>query len=288
MENYFQRFPILSYSNTTCRDITRRVKLDEKTRNALTLYYTYEVKDGTRTDLISDAYYNDPSLDWLIWMTNGMVDPYYQWNLSERDFTDYLTKKYGSVENSIKKIAYYRNNWYDDDKVLTPEFYNNHLEQNWKKYYAPFYGPGVKILYWRRREEDWVMETNKIYKLTMTDTTGYIEGELVDFNTAGGMRTGGGEITAVSDTYVMIKNVDGLFGTTPGNSLVGETSGTSQSMSAFDTVYEAITDDEGVFWSPVTYYDIENEKNAYSRSISILDKNYLPTTMDQLDKLMAE
>lgn len=284
-ESYFSKFPPVLYNNTICRDITRRVKIDEKTKNALTLYYTYDVKDGTRADLISDAYYEDPSLDWMLWLTNDIVDPYYQWNLSQREFEEYLIKKYGSVENSIKRIVCYRNNWYNDDQIITPDFYNNNLEQDWKKYYAPFYGDGTKVLYWRRREEDWVMETNKIYKLTVANTEPFIEGELVDVET-GVVRSGGGEVTAISDTYIMIKNIDGEFAN---NDIVtGETSQIPQTVTDVDLVYDAITADESVFWSPVTYYDIEEERNAYNRTINILDRSYLINTIDQLNKLLKE
>ena len=286
MENLFEKFPLTLYNNTLCRDITRRVKIDERTKNALTLYYTYEVKGGARADLISDAYYEEPTLDWLLWMTNNIVDPYYQWNLSENDFNDFLIKKYGSVENSIKKILCYRNNWYNDDKVLTPEFYENTLDRNWKKYYAPFYGNNVKILYWKRREEDWVMETNKIYKLYVSDPTVFVAGELVDVKNTSTTRVGGGEITAIGSTYILLKNIDGSFANN--NIVTGEISLLPQTITDVALVYEAIKDDEGVFWSPVTYYDIENEKNAYNRSINILDKSQLINVVDQMNNLLKE
>ena len=286
MENLFEKFPLTLYNNTLCRDITRRVKIDERTKNALTLYYTYEVKGGARADLISDAYYEEPTLDWLLWMTNNIVDPYYQWNLSENDFNDFLIKKYGSVENSIKKIVCYRNNWYNDDKVLTPEFYENTLDRNWKKYYAPYYGNNVKILYWKRREEDWVMETNKIYKLYVSDPTVFVEGELVDVKNTLTTRVGGGEITAIGSTYILLKNIDGSFANN--NIVTGEISLLPQTITDVALVYEAIKDDEGVFWSSVSYFDIENEKNAYTRSINILDKSQLINVVDQMNNLLKE
>ena len=243
------------------------------------------MKDGTRADLIADAYYEDPELDWFLWLTNKIVDPYYGWNMSVQDFDDYLIKKYGAIENSIKKIAFYRNNWYDDDITITPDFYENNLEHGWKKYYMPFYGKGVKVLYWQRREEDWLMETNQIWKLTLDSTEPFIEGELVDVKTSV-TRSGGGEISAVSNTYIMIKNIDGSF--TIGDTVTGETSMIEQNITAVDLVYQAITDDEGVFWSPVTYYDVENERNATNRTINNLDRQYLPDTIDQLQRLVQE
>ena len=282
---YFKRFPATFYSNTLCRDITRRVKFDERTKSALTNYYTYVIQDGTRADLIADAYYDDPQLDWMLWLTNDIVDPYYDWHLSYTDFTDYLIKKYGSVEAAQKRIIFYRNNWYDDDNQVSVDYYNNHLDNQWKKYYAPFYGNGTRILYYKRREEDWVMETNKIYKLTVANTTNYIKEELVDVYT-GVTRSGGGEISEIANTYLLIKNIDGSFANN--DTVTGEVSNNSQTVANVELMYEAIGTDEGVFWSSVSYYDIENERNEYNKTILVLDKDLLGNTLKSINTKLKE
>ena len=284
-DSYFSKFPTIVYNNTLCRDLSRRIKIDDKTRNALTLYYTYTLEDGDRADIIADAYYKEPQMDWLLWLTNEIIDPYYDWHLSDRDFNDYLVKKYGSPEAAIKKIAYYRNNWYDDAQQITPSYYDNHLQLTWRKYYSPFYGKGAQILYYTRRQIDWTQETNKIYKLSVANTTPFVQDELVDVYTSA-TRSGGGEITAIADTYIMIKSIDGEF--TINDSVVGETSNNGQTVTASELMYEAIAEDEGVFWSPVTYYDIENERNAYNRTILILDKAQTRPVLKQIETVLKE
>lgn len=284
-DNYFSYFPIISYANTACRDITRRVRIDEETRNALTLYYTYTIKDGTRADIIADAYYENPQLDWLLWLTNDIIDPYYQWHLSTQDFDDLLVTKYGSIANSQKYIAFYRNNWYDDDSQISVDFYNNTLELDWKKYYAPFYGNGTKVLYYTRREEDWTMETNQIWKLEIANTANYEVGELVDVYTSA-TRSGGGEITSISNTFLLIKNIDGSF--TANDTVTGEWANTSQTVTAVNLVYQAIANSEAVFWSPVTYYDLEMERNAWNRTILILDRENSRDTLRVINERLNE
>ena len=73
----------------------------------------------------------------------------------------------------------------------------------------------------------------------------------------------------------MIKNIDGSF--TANDTVTGEKNGETQTVTATNLVYEAISNNEGVFWSPVTYYDIEEEKNAYNRTILILDNQHFIT-----------
>jgi hypothetical protein len=277
---YFGQFPTIRYNNYACADLTRRVRLSEQTRNALTLYYNYEVKNGMRADIVAGAYYKDPTLDWLIWLTNDFVDPCYQWNLSVDEFNDYLVKKYGSVENAIRRTVYYRNNWYDDDNVLTPHAYDNELDMNWKKYYAPVYDQNVKILYWKRKEVDWTMETNEIWKGVVSDVVGFNVGDLV---TISDMKA---EITGIDGSTVYVKNVNYTGDPALYTTITSDTHGSA--IDGLDLVYRAIGLDEGVFWSAVTYYDIENERNAYNRSIRILDASHvLPATKAIRDVLKA-
>ena len=73
-----------------------------------------------------------------------------------------------------------------------------------------------------------------------------------------------------------------------GDIATSERNDIDQAVTVVDLVYDAITNDEGVFWSPVTYYDIENERNAYNRTINILDRSQLPAVMDQIQKLIKE
>lgn len=285
MEPFFSKFPTIEYNNYTCTDISRRIKLSEQTKNALTLYYTYEVKNGTRADTISEAYYEDPTLDWLLYLTNNVVDPYCQWNQSEPDFQKFLDKKYGSYVNAIKRIAFYRNNWYDDDEELTPSYYENNLPNSLKKYYSSVYAEGTRIISWKRREEDWVVSTNKLIKLSCSNTNIEV-GELVDVLNTLQTRVGGGEVTSVTDQYVIIKSIDGSFSNT--NVIVGETSGAQSTITNTNTVFESITNDEGIFWSPVTYFDIENEANERRKQILILDNSLVYDTMDKIQEKLRE
>lgn len=295
MDQYFTKFPTIEYGGTVCTDITRRVKLSDSTKNALTLYYNYQVKDGTRADRIADAYYNDPYLDWLLYLTNEIVDPYYQWNLSEEDFQQFLITKYGSFEASVEKIMMYRNNWYDDDKILTVEFYNNHLPNLHKKYYSPFYGDGTKILHWERRKEDWVMETNEIWKGTVANNT-FEVGDLVVMGAPAASPAiivattiFNGEVEAVDDDLVFIKNVS--YTVNPEDlGAIAPAADVSDTKTITDIslVYRAIELDEAVFWSPVTAYDIELERNTYNQSIKILDSSFQLQVSEDLRKILAQ
>ena len=285
MDTFFTKFPNMVYGDYICKDITRRVKLSQETRNSLSQYYLYEVKNGNRADTIADAYYNDPYVDWMLYITNNIVDPYHQWPLSENEFNATLLKKYGDYTTPFKKIAFYRNNWYDDDNQLSTSYYDNNLPNAYKKYYSPVYGVGTKIIAWKRREEDWVMSTNKIIKLECVNSELTV-GELVDVKNGQAVRVGGGEVDLVTPTFIMIKHIDGQFDV--GNVAYGETSKAASTITSVTVVQENFTEDEGVYWSPVYYYDVENEANEYRKQIQILDSAFLFDTSDAIRKKLRE
>jgi hypothetical protein len=224
-----------------------------------------------------------------------VVDPYYQWNLNQEDFNNYLVKKYGSIENAQETIVYYRNNWYDDDNVLTPEFYNNTLQETWKQYYAPFYAnTNTRILYWKRAELDWTMETNEIWKGTVANNS-YVAGDRVimgDLTSSPAIivdtTTFNGTIAAVDDDDIYIQHV--TYSTDPANlvSISLANNINVVGIANVELVYRAIPLDEGVFWSQVTAFDIENELNTYNRSVKVLESTQLFNVLSQIDAKLTE
>ena len=78
MDKFFFRFPIISYANTFTRDISRNVVISEPSYQVPNLFYPVELMAGVRPDTIAQAYYEDAEQDWLIYLSNKVVDPYFQ------------------------------------------------------------------------------------------------------------------------------------------------------------------------------------------------------------------
>jgi hypothetical protein len=68
--------------------------------------------------------------------------------------------------------------------------------------------------------------------------------------------------------------------------------GTESGINAtFTNVFSAnnantISEDELVYWTPITYYDYEYEKNEYNKSIKVMDKQYAQQASDNLKNLL--
>src|SRR5690606_25669681 len=60
-------------------------------------------------DTIAYKYYNDVTLDWVIFLINQIFDPFFQWPLSYQEFNEFIVKKYGSIENAMNTtFKYYK------------------------------------------------------------------------------------------------------------------------------------------------------------------------------------
>ena len=100
--SYFDKFPLMTYDMAGNKkykllpNILRRVKLRSGIRSGSFLFDNYDVADGERPEDIAFKYYGDAELHWVILMTNNITDRYYQWPLSQPQFAEHLTDKYGA------------------------------------------------------------------------------------------------------------------------------------------------------------------------------------------------
>ena len=109
---YFSQFPKVNYTISSGKtviatDITKRFKMIDSFMKNKYVFYTYSVKEGERADVIAYKYYNDASLDWLIFMINSIYDPLLQWPMTYSEMEQYITNKYGSLESAKQTVYEY-------------------------------------------------------------------------------------------------------------------------------------------------------------------------------------
>lgn len=287
MENYFTKFPTTIYNNITCADITRRVKIVDQYLRIPNSYYEYEIQNYERPDLLADLYYNDSYYDWLIYLTNNVTDPFYEWYLTDEQFNQYIKDKYGSIELAIKQTKFYRNNWYNDSNEITTSYFNNTLANPLKKYYTPNFSNNIKILSYRRKAEDWTMNTNKIMLWNVTYTSGnsFTNGEIIDIKYNSEV-IGGAEIITSNTTSVTFQHVSGV--TNSSVYIVGETSNSRANLTSLYNLHENITENENVFWERVSVYDYEYEMNEVKKHIKLMESSYALPIAEKMIEVLGE
>ena len=258
MAGYFNFFPTTEYANTIVTNPISKVKFDQSVQKNLAVFYPYTIEQGERPDQIAARYYDDPELDWIIYLANDIMDPYYDWPLSQNQLYEYLTAKYGSISNAQSKIIFYRNNYASDDTALTASSYNA-LSTALKKYFKPVLGINGNIVSYERKELDQVLETNKVIDLTISSGT-FSVGDKFTQNTSSGF------VTFANTTHVVVDKITGSFSAGAAN---------GATITSVTTVSQPISDVEASYWEPVSAFTYEEELNESKLHIRVLDKAYV-------------
>jgi len=105
MSNYFNRLPNLEYpsllkTRRTNRDtirvknLFRRVKIREDLFSNLTEFDKFQIHGDDRPDTVAEELYGNPNLDWVILMSNNIIDIKNEWPMTQYDLNMYLDDKY--------------------------------------------------------------------------------------------------------------------------------------------------------------------------------------------------
>lgn len=264
---YFDRFPITEYGGQAVRNILAKVDLTDQSKKNIYTLYDFTLQEGlTRPDVLSNNYYDDPNFDWVFYLVNNVVDPYYSFYLEDDVFEQYIVKKYGSKQVAEQTIAFYRNNWYLlDDSSITVDIYSS-LSPKLQEYYAPVTNTDSSIIRYQRRKEDWIRSTNAIVEFTLGDISNYTVGQRITQASSSASAT----IRSI-DIINNILTVHHLAGTFVEGAL-GDTTITN-----VNTIHTNISSSEANFWQAVTAYEFEQEKNEIKKQIFVLPSDYLAT-----------
>lgn len=313
-DRYFEKFPTITYANSQVKDITERVIFTDNTLKNPYVFYPYDLDHYERPDQFAYRYYNDQYYTWLLYMTNQITDPYYEWYLTQDQFYSFIEKKYGSLEIAQTKIKYYRNNWATSNTISVS--YYDALPATLNHYWEEQYGVGGNLIGYSRVKIDTIVNTNNIRVYTVNNNIQFIRDEICDIN-FDGINTGKGQVVnfvnntdrisiiqynALSvnnkgywEPYYDINNQQDGFvrkqsvylqhtsGTTLANTTVnitansflhGHESNVTINFTATDSYANNFLPEEEVYFSPVTHFEYENEKNEANKTIQVLDQPY--------------
>jgi hypothetical protein len=99
---YFDTFPLVIASDykknaILLTNLMARVQIiPSLLRNPL-LFYSYDLKESDRPDIIAHKYYDDSNKYWMVLYANKIMDPLYDWPLTSQQFDAYLKNKYSAA-----------------------------------------------------------------------------------------------------------------------------------------------------------------------------------------------
>ena len=132
MSNYFQRLPDFEYVSRLpnakisdyirVKNLFKRGVLREDIFQNLSFFTKYEIKGNDRPDNVAAEVYGDSTLDWVILITNNIINIQSEWPMSQTDFDVYLLDKYGDYDTLYNGVHHYETEEVKNDQgvVIVP------------------------------------------------------------------------------------------------------------------------------------------------------------------------
>ena len=117
--NYFDLFPDIelpsfsdkrrsSFDYIRIKNLFKRGRVRDDIYGNVIAFSKYLVLDGERPDTVAKKLYEDENLDWIILLSNNMMNVQDEWPMGQFDFQRYLDNKYS--KDQLGEIHHYETN----------------------------------------------------------------------------------------------------------------------------------------------------------------------------------
>ena len=134
MSRYFRNLPNFEYISRinerktnkdflTVKNLFRRPIIREDLFTDFMSFTKYRIVGDERPDEVAYDVYGESDLDWVVLLSNNIINIRDEWPLSQHDYRNYLIEKYGNDTSEIDKIKFYETKEIKDSqgKVFVPK-----------------------------------------------------------------------------------------------------------------------------------------------------------------------
>ena len=117
MSSYFQRVPDFNYVSrlpdskigdyVRVKNLFKKGKLREDIFQNVAFFEKYKIVGDDRPDNVAFEIYDDSSLDWVILLSNNILNIQSEWPLPQTDFDRFVLDKYGDYNTLYNGIHHY-------------------------------------------------------------------------------------------------------------------------------------------------------------------------------------
>lgn len=122
---YFDSLPYLTLTDSNnnsylLKNLLIRTRLLTKLARNPMLFYKYTIQDGDTPENIAYKYYGDQYRYWIVLLANEIVDPQWQWPLTNQQLTIYLNGKYSADAGGESNVfSYIQTTIHHYEKLVT-------------------------------------------------------------------------------------------------------------------------------------------------------------------------
>jgi len=117
-------YPFSESDFITAKNFFRRYKIDDNVFSYVVYLQKYTINDGERADSIALKLYGDPFYDWVILLTNNLVNAQYDWPMSNYTLSKVVEKEFDDPYATIHHYETYEYGPYPAGLHVDETFYN--------------------------------------------------------------------------------------------------------------------------------------------------------------------
>ena len=117
-------YPFSESDYVVAKNFFRRYQINEDIFSYAVLFNKYSIKDDDRPDSLADRAYGNPFYDWVILLTNNMVNAQYDWPLTNFELVQTLEKEFDDPYGTIHHYETYKIGQYPEGLHVDETFYN--------------------------------------------------------------------------------------------------------------------------------------------------------------------
>lgn len=291
MSSFFNSFRTVQYDGQIATRLLSRLNLSSVASDGMKVFYTYSLKDGERPDQVAASYYGNESLDWLVYLSNQVKDPYFEWLMDDETLNRKIVQKYGSIAKASTRILFWQDNSRNSESILTTSAYAA-LPAIAKKYWVPILDSNDAVAGYERKKVDHAVDTNVVVDAIFDTPTLPAVGERLTQNvmvmgvpTTASARVCAVESNGAGRAKATLNNVVGQFGA--GQMTYGEDSGFEAVCVDKLVVAESFSAAEAAYWSPVSALSYEHTLNESRRQIYLISSVYADAIQSELRQALT-
>jgi hypothetical protein len=119
------KYPFSESDFITAKNFFRRYKINDNIFSYVTYFTKYTIPDGQRPDTLAEKLYGNPFYDWVILLTNNMVNVQYDWPMSNYSLQKVVEKEFDDPYGTIHHYETYEYGPYPAGLHVDETFYNS-------------------------------------------------------------------------------------------------------------------------------------------------------------------
>jgi len=118
-------YPFTDSDITVAKNFFRRYQLNKNVFENAVFFELYEVGEKQRPEHVAQELYGDPMYDWVVLISNNIINAQFDWPLSNYELTKQIEREYDNPYGTIHHYETYKYGQYSEGMHVDKSFYDS-------------------------------------------------------------------------------------------------------------------------------------------------------------------